>query len=295
MQTVYPRGQVNWAPSSLWGGAMAVEKGVLHTTESRGRFSPGAAYFGGTSWPHFTVARGIVWQHIPINRSARALLHPSGTPATNSDGAVQIEIDWNAADAHNLPADTTAAVRDLVAWICEQTGIPPVWTARGVHDYPPEGGIRLGREPWRMTWPEWDAFRGWCGHCHVPANDHGDPGRLDLAALGLTDPLNPTPEDDDMPITQADARLVAQEVLYLLSGDAHADGQPGADRTNLGTVMAQIAPRGGGPIRDVCEAGLNASNLAAMKGSGGNVDTAAIIAAIKAGPADTVAAIKAAL
>jgi len=277
MQTVYQRAIPNWAPSNLWGGAMAVEKGVLHTTESRGRFMPGPTYFGHTSWPHFTVSRGTVWQHIPIDRSARALLRPAGTPATNGDGAVQIEIDWNAADAHNLPADTAAAVRDLVAWICEQTGIPPVWTALGVHDYPPEGGIRLGREPWRMTWPEWDAFRGWCGHCHVPANDHGDPGRLDLAALGLTDPLNPTTEDD-MPLNDADKAWISDAISKATT-----------------PIWQQLVPRGGPPARDVMEATLNAATAAVMRGASGNVDTAAVLDAIRALPADTVAAIKAAL
>lgn len=263
MQTIYPRGQANWAPQSLWGGAMAIEKGVLHTTESRGRFSPGAAYFGHNSWPHFTVSRGVVWQHIPIDRSARALLHPAGTPATNTDGAVQIEIDWNAADARNLPADTTAALRDLVAWICEQTGIPAVWTARGVHEYPPEDGHRLGREPWRMPWPEWDAFRGWCGHCHVPGNDHGDPGPLDLAAIGLTDPANPQPTEDDMPLNDADKAWITQAISAATT-----------------PIWQQLVPRGGAPIRDVVESTLNAATLAATRTGSAAVDPASIAAAI---------------
>jgi hypothetical protein len=34
-----------------------------------------------------------------------------------------------------------------------------------------------------MTEDEWNNFDGWCGHQHVPENEHWDPGKLDIGRL----------------------------------------------------------------------------------------------------------------
>ncbi len=34
-----------------------------------------------------------------------------------------------------------------------------------------------------MTAAKWDNYNEWCGHEHVPNNDHGDPGALDIKSL----------------------------------------------------------------------------------------------------------------
>jgi hypothetical protein len=34
-----------------------------------------------------------------------------------------------------------------------------------------------------MSGKAWNAFKGVCGHSHVPENLHGDPGALDFANL----------------------------------------------------------------------------------------------------------------
>ena len=34
-----------------------------------------------------------------------------------------------------------------------------------------------------MTNDEWNDFDGWCGHQHVPENEHWDPGKLDIGRL----------------------------------------------------------------------------------------------------------------
>ena len=182
----------NRAPTSSWGPPITAEKGVLHTTESRGRFRPGGSYFGHQSWPHFTVSAGKVWQHIPINRAAKALRNLAGGVQTNNDGAIQIEIDWQAADIANLPAADVDALRRLMRWIEREARIPATCGVE-FHPYPPP--VRLGREPWRLSGPAWDAYRGWCGHQHVPENDHGDPGLIDIAALLPAPPPPPPPED----------------------------------------------------------------------------------------------------
>jgi len=246
METWYPDAQRDECPANLWGATFAPTRGVLHTTESKGQYRPAGngTYFGHTSFPHFTVSAGRVWQHIPINRGARALLNQPGGVETNNAGAVQIEIDWAAADAANIPADTLAAAARLVAWISAEAGFSCTWTDKGAHDYPPEDGHRLGREPWRMSFDEWTRFRGWCGHCHVPENNHGDPGRLPIDRI--------FPQEDDMLTPQdldAIRALVADEVKKATT-----------------PLWQQMAPRGGNPtLRDVVEQGLNAATAAAVK------------------------------
>lgn len=259
MDVWYPAAQRDLCPDGKWGATFTPTRGVLHTTESRGGYRPAGngTYFGHQSFPHFTVSRGQVWQHIPLDRSARALANAPGGVETNRLGAVQIEVDWNAADAANLPDDTTTALAALVAWINTQTGIPAVWTGKGVHDYPPEGGHRLGREPWRMTFAEWTDFRGWCGHCHVPENDHGDPGRIP------TDRIFTNQEDDDMPLNDADKAWITQAISAATT-----------------PIWQQLTPRGGAPIRDVVEQTLNAATVAATRTGAAPVDPAALAAAI---------------
>ena len=237
MADLYPEARRNLAAANLWGPRQDAAKGVLHTTESRGGFQPGGTYFGHTYYPHFTVSRGDVWQHIPIDRAARALRNLAGGVETNNAGAVQIEIDWNAADAPNILVVTMDALRDLMRWIEQHSSIP---RSCGVefHQYPPPE--RLGRESWRLSGPAWVAYRGWLGHQHVPENSHGDPGDIDIDYL--LDAGTP-PEDDPMTDAQmaelkayisAEVQAQAQQVKLHVNGNEATiiDAVEEADRGN---------------------------------------------------------------
>ena len=63
----------------------------------------------------------------------------------------------------------------------------------------------------RQTWETYLATGGWWGHCHVPENDHWDPGPIDqaafFAAAGIT-----TQEDDPMAMTPEDRTALAKEI-----------------------------------------------------------------------------------
>jgi hypothetical protein len=50
-----------------------------------------------------------------------------------------------------------------------------------------------------MSAAEWDTFTGWCGHQHIPENDHTDPGALPIARLLAHPAAAVSPEEDDMP------------------------------------------------------------------------------------------------
>lgn len=163
-----------------------VSKIVLHTTE--GSSWPG--YGGGGSAPHFTVHRdGTIRQHIDTAYSAKALVNRSGGVETNNGGVIQIEFigscDRAWARKHGLFFTEGATDKDLaglarvLAWISKTHGVP--LTATGLRW--PTSNAAYATAPQRMSYSAWNAYRGVCGHTHVPENDHWDPGAFPIARL----------------------------------------------------------------------------------------------------------------
>lgn len=170
---------------------------VIHTTETNQL--PG--YGSGASAPHFTLGVGDpgsltkeplgavrLWQHISLDRTARSLRHPPGTPETNHMGAhcVQIECVTYIGDqrAHGivgnkgkLPDPLRDALAGLVREVITTLGdinlaeFPKLWSATNSH------GAEAKQ---RFTDDEWENFNGICGHEHVPHNTHWDPGAFDV-------------------------------------------------------------------------------------------------------------------
>lgn len=164
----------------------AVGKIVLHTTE--GGSWPG--YGGGGSAPHFTVHRdGTIRQHIDTAYAAKALVNRSGGVQTNNGGVIQIEFigscDRAYARKHGLFFTEGATDKDLaglarvLAWISKTHGVP--LTATGLRW--PTSNAAYATAPQRMSYSAWNAYRGVCGHTHVPENDHWDPGAFPIARL----------------------------------------------------------------------------------------------------------------
>lgn len=245
-----PAAERNEAPRSLWGPVQDPEVGVLHTTESRGQFRPQAGrYFGKApgSYPNATISRGTIYEHIPANRSSRALKNLPGGVETNKRGTYQIEIDWNSADVANCPADTMAAVRAQMAWVSSVTSIPLTCSVT-FHPYPvTTPGVRYGSEPWRLSFDAWRRYRGWLGHQHAPENSHGDPGGIDIAYLlggATTAPDTPEQEWDEMATEQQIRDIVAEEAalaVMAITGDEFAPGEiRDADVFNLRDLSAEV-------------------------------------------------------
>jgi hypothetical protein len=147
-------------------------RGVLHTTEGDSYAGALATYKASGNAPHFTVQGDHVWQHVPLDRAATALKHQPGTVETNRLSCIQIEIVGHAASPTVPPA-----LPPLMRWIEGQLGIAKV--APKFLPYPASSGASTVRFSPNM----WLRFGGWCGHQHVPNNDHGDPGAISVAAL----------------------------------------------------------------------------------------------------------------
>lgn len=234
------------APTLSWGHYRGTTpyRGVLHTTETDYYPPSTSSYFGGNSWPHSTIGqakdgtRGI-FQHIPINRAARALKNKQGGVETNAAHAVQCEIVWRAANAAAMPEWLLVLVESWMRFAEAAVGI----NRTAVPFFGQGAGFIVASEnaPQRMTPEKWNAYSGWCGHQHVPENDHWDPGAIPIDRLIGGMPPHPTPqpqpdEDEGMLIVFADKTGADQSQVLALDGKLYIIDE--------GTTAAGIAEGG---------------------------------------------------
>ncbi|APC46302.1 endolysin [Streptomyces phage BRock] len=181
-----------WYEGRYPGDRQEVNVVVLHTTE--GTSLP--SYEGGISAPNFTAVpdfknKKLVWyQHFYVDTSSRALVNKRGGVDTNTNNVCQVELVGTCdPKAHSkwdrehifwpeAPEWALQEVAKFLAWMNVNHNVPlsgpKVWRA-----YPDSYGVNDSR----LTFAEWDAFKGICGHQHVPENDHGDPGNIDFSKL----------------------------------------------------------------------------------------------------------------
>lgn len=197
--TLYPgatRG-THWYGDTYEGDLMDPNVLALHTTEGTSvvSYSNGAEAPNLTAKPNFAKKRFDVYQHFALNRSARALVNKSGGVETNTLNIIQLELVGTCDPKHkktwgklkagvhyvywpDAPQWAYDALADLIAWMHTHMGIPlkgpSQWPA-----YPSSYGATSAR----MTFSEWNAFKGVCGHLHAPENVHGDPGNIPFAKI----------------------------------------------------------------------------------------------------------------
>lgn len=169
-------------------------RGVQHTTE--GAYLPD--YRGGADQPHVTIQwrgakrRGFdVWQHQTLLMGSRALVDSNACPV-NSTNTFQVELigscDRSYASRYNLTYlpdlgdDFLADLGHFWVKILAAEGVDPSVISRWVR-YPGSAGSGASQ---RLSWAQWRQFQGILGHEHVPINEHGDPGDLNVPrALAL--------------------------------------------------------------------------------------------------------------
>lgn len=228
------------------GSNMEINAGVVHTTE--GRTLPD--YNGGAIAPTVTgvpdiAAKKIRWhQHYNVDESARALANKLGGVETNTLNVFQMELVGTCDDSKKTAWDGKKAGVDylhwptapdwalaelawLVRWLNTNHGVPLTcvseWLAYGKDTRRP--GITpasYGASPARMTSAQWLSFNGWCGHQHVPENDHGDPGSMDFArvialAKGTTTPAPPK-EEEPVALTDDEIKRIGKQVVTGANG-----------------------------------------------------------------------------
>lgn len=188
---------VYWHQGRYGGTPMEVNVGCLHTTE--GTTVP--TYAGGASAPNFTAlpdfrAKKLKWyQHFDFDMSSRALRNLSGGVQTNTLNVVQIElvgtcdlahrIGWNGAKAGvnylywpDAPDWALKELAKFVRWAHDHHGVR-METSVHFKAYPSS----YGNNGVRLSGSQWTRYLGWLGHQHVPEQDHGDPGDLEIAKV----------------------------------------------------------------------------------------------------------------
>jgi len=204
-----------WYQDNFPGAVMDPNAGVLHTTE--GTSLPG--YSGGATAPNYTAvpdfaAKRLRWfAHFPDERSSRALQNDAGGVETNTLNVVQVELvgtcdprtaaSWRAKGARFIfwPDAPDWALADLAHFIADMNrrhGIKVQGPGTGRWTPYPES---YGAGGQRFSFTAWRNFYGWCGHQHVPENDHGDPGALDWGRVErmAKELLAPDPKPEPKP------------------------------------------------------------------------------------------------
>jgi hypothetical protein len=230
------------------GSDLEVNCGVVHTTE--GRSLP--SYNGGAMAPTVTgvpdiAARKVRWyQHYDVDESARALANKLGGVSTNTANAFQIELVGTCDDSKKTTWDAKRAGADYLHWpTAPDWALAEVaWLVRWLHDYhqvpltcvrdwlaygkdarrPGITPASYGASPARMSFDEWRAFKGWCGHQHVPENDHGDPGSMDFArVIALAKGDTTSTEEDPVALTDDDIKKIGRQVVTGANGMKNPD------------------------------------------------------------------------
>ncbi|MBV9718352.1 MAG: N-acetylmuramoyl-L-alanine amidase [Candidatus Eremiobacteraeota bacterium] len=135
------------------------------------------AFVINNSWPHFAVTfeGGIykAYQYLSIAVAARTLEHRPNTVQTNKQSAIQIEIAGHAKDAPGFSKAYLDGIAALMRWIEENASVGRTTEVMFVSP---------GQET-RLSDERWLAYKGWCGHQHVPHNSHEDPGAINIDYL----------------------------------------------------------------------------------------------------------------
>lgn len=165
---------------------------ALHSTEGATLEGAVSTMDKNRSWSHDVICPRTKRIHNMISHDepARSLAHPGGTPQTNNrwPRVIQVEIvgfasrstaeEAGCPDAFIVPEATLDELRFIANYIAS-TGVPLVFP-RPFLPYPDSYGPNNGV---RLTWEEWADAEGVLAHQHVPGNDHGDPGELDVATI----------------------------------------------------------------------------------------------------------------
>lgn len=197
-------------------------RGVLHRTEGSSYAGARSSYVKNRSAPHFTVGTEGLWQHIALDRAARALENPPGGVQTNLQSAIQIEVIGFSKDP--WPDRLVTVVRDLMIKIEDETGIKPFAPPFGDQD----GAFGL-RTVYRMQPESWVRFDGWCGHQHVPEQLHGhwDPGKAPIDQLLQREGARAMPDANNYPAQAPVVTMVATPTgkgYWILTADGAVFG-----------------------------------------------------------------------
>jgi hypothetical protein len=193
-----------WIPGEggTQGGARGGARAVWHSTEGPSIAAAVSAYRSHRGWPHATwdPSTGEVAQHLLPGQSARSVQNLGGGVETNRYGRVlQIEVVAHAAEP--FTDRPMHGLDRILAWL-RDNGVTAGWPMGQPLAYGPDerrpgvSPAAYGLNNGNRSPDVWVNQGGHYAHSQVPENDHGDPGRVDIARLGNA-PQLPTFSDDE--------------------------------------------------------------------------------------------------
>jgi hypothetical protein len=230
-----------WYGAKFEGSAMEVNVVVLHTTEGRTLpdYGGGAVAPTLTAVPDFAAKKLRWYQHFNIDISARALVNAPGGVETNTLNVCQVELvgtcdpatraEWTRAGKRQdvdfiywpeAPEWALVELAVFLRWMHAEHGVPLTgpskWPA-----YPTSYASSAGQ---RMSFEQWNAFSGVCGHMHVPENVHGDPGAIDFDhLLALAKGTTTPPKEDNVALTDSEIKAIGKQVVTGANGAKSPD------------------------------------------------------------------------
>ncbi len=233
-----------WPPKRAQHGRdhdLPVRKILLHTTEGPSVQAAVNAYrsragrWSGGVHPHVTVnpATGERAQHCPLSRASYAL------KGGDTDGVIQVEIVGYARLSHLWGPDVNAWIgREVIAPI--RAACPEVPLDAPLRFLGADSGLLAKPYPFgkaRVSRTDWLDTYGIVGHQHPPADDHWDPGKIDIAAIiEAARPAPSVPDEEGLPAmydVQRDPETGTTWATWTVNGTTHVRwfGQDRPDAT----------------------------------------------------------------
>jgi len=220
---------INGTGQSYVGGPFRI---VHHTTEGSNASGAFSAYRAQLEEPHFTIEGPTIFQHLDTGVSSFSLKH-TGSPQTNRLSAIQIEVVGFF--SHSKSLTTLLSIAKLCRWIEETHDVPKVWP----NGFPVRTPDPSPTDPARNV-ANWIAKGGHYGHCHVPENDHFDPG-----------------------YSPAEVHIIMQDVAVVVNGETILEA--GGYMSDTGHVQAWIRPIANAIGAEITDVG--ASSITLEKGT----------------------------
>lgn len=235
----------SWLPLSKWCL-------LLHTTEGSTIEGALAALRAKDAWSHFVYDAGLdrLVQCVPLTRAARSLKSGGSAGTTNRARVIQVEVVGFSAAS---PQRTDLELRNLGALVARLARVIPFDVAAPLKFYGQDAGFTVAssKAPQRLSWAAWYRFAAICGHQHAPANDHWDPGALDVPrivqyALEL---LGRPTEEALVAVDEDRLRVILREELEAELDARGLDTIPRSKRDGKGNLLLRVrdAVAHGGP------------------------------------------------
>lgn len=230
-----------WVPNARNSGGTYADDGVdypwrLVYHEIQGGANSGV--IGSHPYPPhiwYSADRRILFQTVPLSRSAFALYQASAAPyRTNKARAIQVELEGYSDFVANEPMRWLDNIAEdilipVAQWVATQGGSLDILNLPSPWQVP---GSAYTNAPQRFEPTFWAKFNGVCAHANVPmGDDHWDTGAMDIWRIsqhaayliaGLLEQETPT-QKEDKPVPLYFLQVLKGTIYAIFEGGMYRD------------------------------------------------------------------------